>query len=696
MSDEKQYPKLRTDLKISRAKNQDRINYVIKDPLKGEFFRFEQDEWEIISLFDGEHTLPELVTIYNEKHPLKPIEAQTLIDFQEGLNGMHLLIKSKHETNVMLIEKMKEMRKSQLLSKKGSLFYKRFPVIDPDELFNKYIPRLTFFWTRGFFVISLLIMVLATLMTLSRLDEFNEGMRQLFSFSNMSWINMLTLWVIIYVTIAIHEFGHGLTCKYYGGEVHEIGFLLLFFQPCLYCNVNDAWLFDKKWKQIMVTMAGGYIEFFIGALFTFIWFFTNPNTFIHVISLQVMIICSVSTILFNFNPMVKLDGYYLLSDLVEIPNLKDKSIDFVKNLVKKKIFYMPVEEEIEASSREQRILLIYGVASIFWMTSLTLGLWAMARNILVDYFFGTGILVSLWVAYKLFGDHIKSAATFMAQWGLKNKALFKETKIRWIIGCGSACLMVVLAFPVTYKIYGDCVLDGQFSRVIRASSDAKLVEYSIRDGQTIKYGQPLAKLENFTLPVDRQIASLALDKAEIKFRSEILKNKDKIQGLRKELEYKKLQFAEKNKQVRDLNLVYTGPTDKQTIVTCKNYVQNLNSFLKQGDEICRVYGTEKLKSVIEVTEQDMRFLQVGQNIKFVLYSGPLDMYEGKITAIRSSSTKDPKNPLRRLYYAEVILDNPGNLRPQMSGKAKIYGHSISLFHHLGLKLASTLRLDLFL
>ena len=198
-------------------------------------------------------------------------------------------------------------------------------------------------------------------------------MREAFAFSELSVWNLIFLWVAIYTVIAIHEIGHGLTCKHFGGEVHEIGFLLLFFQPCLYCNVNDAWLFDKKWKQILVTLAGGYIEFFLGAVFCLIWFVTNPNTMIHILSFQIMTVCSVATVFFNFNPLIKLDGYYLLADYLETPNLRDNSSDYVKYLVSRHIFRMP-EPAFEATAREKRIYFFYGVGSGLWIFFLLTGI----------------------------------------------------------------------------------------------------------------------------------------------------------------------------------------------------------------------------------------------------------------------------------------------------------------------------------
>ena len=121
----------------------------------------------------------------------------------------------------------------------------------------------------------------------------------------------------------IHEFGHGLSCKTFGGEVHEMGVLLLCFSPCLYCNVSDAWTLPSKWHRIIISFAGIYVELMIAAAATFVWWNSPSATFAQHLCLSLMVVCSVSTVVFNGNPLMRYDGYYVLADWLEIPNLHD-------------------------------------------------------------------------------------------------------------------------------------------------------------------------------------------------------------------------------------------------------------------------------------------------------------------------------------------------------------------------------------
>ncbi|MBT3979783.1 MAG: HlyD family efflux transporter periplasmic adaptor subunit [Bacteriovoracaceae bacterium] len=691
--DFKKYPKLREDLKISQIKRSGKVGFIVKEPMSGEFYKFESEEWEIIELFNGENTIDDMVEIYNKKHKLDEIEAQALRDFQDGLDGMSLLVKSKVDTNVMLIEKMKEMRKSQLLSKKGSIMYKRFPLVDPDKWMDRVTPKITWLWTKYFLFFSMSVMLGAVFIMINNWAALENGTREIFTFSEMSWQNMAILWIVVYATIGIHELGHGLTCKFYGGEVHEIGFLLLFGQPCLYCNVNDAWLFDKKWKQVMVTIAGGYIEFFIGAVCTYIWYFSNPNTFINLISFQVMIICSISTILFNFNPLIKLDGYYLLSDFVEVPNLKEDCFTYLKYLAKKYVFRMD-EPDFEATSREKFIYFAYGICSFGWMFGLLTGLFFMAQGMLVDSLNEFGVLISLFIGWKIAGGYVDSIKKFGGDFIMKNIAWFSQKKNQFKVGAGAIALVALFFIPIKYKIYGECELAPKYVRVVRAETDGVLTSWSKDDGDFIINGETIANVSNFTTNYGRGIASLAYEKQIVKHRKVLIDNPQGAQSEKKELASKKSELELKEREVRGLTLKYQGPYELATL-NCPDSAKTLGSFVKKGDELCQVHGVKGLRAKINVTEQQVRFLEAGQDVQFKLYSKPYFTYFGKVKKINQSTRADPKNPKRKFYVAELLISNPGELKSGMSGKAKIMGENVSIIKYLGIKIVENLRMDLF-
>jgi multidrug efflux pump subunit AcrA (membrane-fusion protein) len=209
--------------------------------------------------------------------------------------------------------------------------------------------------------------------------------------SALRWETALLAWLVLLFVTTCHEFAHGLTCKHYGGEVHEVGFLLIFFMPCFYCNVSDAWLFKEKSKRLWVTLAGGYFELFFWSLTVFIWRVTVPDSLVNYLAFMVMTACGVQT-LFNFNPLLKLDGYYLLSDWLEVPNLQERAGQYVKSRLRWLLWGAAPPEPDECG----RMLLIYGLVSWFYsLVFLALSLVFMAH------FFGTkfGVLGLILVGF---------------------------------------------------------------------------------------------------------------------------------------------------------------------------------------------------------------------------------------------------------------------------------------------------------
>src|SRR5205814_3942267 len=175
----------------------------------------------------------------------------------------------------------------------------------------------------------------------------------------LGWQSALFTWLALVVVTALHESAHGLTCKRFGGDVREVGFLLIYFQPTFYCNVSDAWLFPEKSRRLWVTFAGAYFEVFLWSLATLLWRVVEPGTWVSFLALVVMATSGIKS-LFNMNPLIKLDGYYLLSDYLEIPNLRWRAFGYLMARLKSLGRACPAEFA-GASARERRIYLAYGL-----------------------------------------------------------------------------------------------------------------------------------------------------------------------------------------------------------------------------------------------------------------------------------------------------------------------------------------------
>ncbi|HLD99478.1 MAG TPA: efflux RND transporter periplasmic adaptor subunit [Bdellovibrionota bacterium] len=688
------YPALRKDLKISRQSYGGEVSYVVKDPLKNQYFRFSKEEWEIISLFDGSKSPQEMIVAFNAAHRDKEIDEETLKSFHENLNSMNLLKKSTRDMNVMLVEKMRELRQSRILSTRGSLFYKRFPLVDPDRFFKRIVPKIGFLWTWESLILSFLVMLVGSGIILANWAEFKEGVYYLASFKHGSILQLLTLCLTIYVVIGIHELGHGLSCRHYGGEVHEIGFLLLFFQPCLYCNVNDAWILDKKWKQVVVTLAGGYVEYFIASLAAIGWALTSPLSYLNALFFQIMSIGSISTILFNFNPLIKLDGYYLLADFLGTPNLRERSFAWVRHLAATYLFRMKGTAP-ETTRRERIIFTVYGITAGLWTTATTLGLVVLLRNLSVQFLPQLTTIVTLLAIYKFFGAHFKKGLFFAVQWYLQKKAMLKDPVYRRRVILSAAAVAFAFAIPVPFSISGTCTLEPSFIRVIRPHTNGILRSFIKHDGEPVKPGDAIAQLENPVVENNLTLVTLEAQKLDLSVRDALLKESLQLSGLRRELAAKLSDRDHVARQAEDLALRYEH--NEPGVLSCSDEARQLNRFFKKDEDLCRVIGISTLAVKIQSPETAIRFIKPGDPVRFNLLSTPGRSYSGTVSQIRPLPSGDPYNPKIKLFAIEMTIDNAVNqLRPGLRGIAKISTGWTPIGIHLYRKFLKIVDLDVFL
>lgn len=339
-------PRLRDDLTVSHQDAAGGTVVIVKDPVSGDFFRFREAEHFVARQFDGATPL-EVIRRRTEERFGAALPSETLAAFCNTLERAGLL-----DT-----EGGRRRRDTKEKRVRGNLFRIRFKAFDPNELFDRLIRVVRFCFTPSFVVFSASVIVLAVLTLAANWGDARHEVTRLLRLTTLPHFL-----AVIFLVGSAHEFAHGLTCKRFGGAVHELGFMLIYFQPAFYCNVSDAWLFPKKSQRLWVSFAGPYFELFLWGVATLAWRVTAPETLINYVALIVMAGSGIST-LFNFNPFIKLDGYYLLSDYLGIPNLRRRSFRYVGSLLQRAFGLGTPATEL-LSARERRILLLYGIVAL--------------------------------------------------------------------------------------------------------------------------------------------------------------------------------------------------------------------------------------------------------------------------------------------------------------------------------------------
>jgi putative peptide zinc metalloprotease protein len=353
--------RVRPDLQVFEQKYEGKTFHVVKDPVCLRYYRFSRQEYFVFQLFDGKHTMEEVQEAFEEEFKPLRLEFSDLEGFARQLVTAGLVQNEQPGAGQHLFTRRAKQRRLRRLAAFTNILYLKIPVFDPDRILTWMYRYLWWIFTTWFFALSVGLMLAAAFHVALHFDTFHAKLPAYQEF--FTWNSVLYMWISLGVVKVIHEFGHGLSCKAFKGECHEMGILLMCLSPCLYANVTDAWTLADKWKRIIISFAGIYVELVIAAIATFVWWYTPTYPVVNNIALCIMVLCSVSTVMFNANPLMRFDGYYILADWLEVPNLREKANKFLNNLFLSKALGVEVPPEPYMAPARKWLFVIYAIAS---------------------------------------------------------------------------------------------------------------------------------------------------------------------------------------------------------------------------------------------------------------------------------------------------------------------------------------------
>lgn len=316
-------PKRRPDLVVKSVGDSE---FVVKHPGTGAYFRIGMLEHFLLVALDGEKTADELRREFEQEFG-EALSRDELEQFLDLVRSRNLLLETRPAGAASTAppaagtadDDLEDDDVAPIASGRQSLLYWRKSLFDPDALFTQWEPRLRFVWTGTFVGLSALLILAALLTAISNWSTLMEAAPRA-----VCWETAVVAWCTLVLVTMLHECAHGLTCKHFGGEVHEVGVLFIFFTPCLFCNVSDAWLIREKSRRLWITLAGGYSDLCVWAVAVLVWRITVVDSTPNYIAWVIATVCG-TRVFFNFNPLARLDGYYLLCDWFDAPNLRPRA-----------------------------------------------------------------------------------------------------------------------------------------------------------------------------------------------------------------------------------------------------------------------------------------------------------------------------------------------------------------------------------
>ena len=484
--------RLRPDLVVQPQFYEGMTHYVIKDPLALKYFRFKIEEYFLLQQFDGKQTLQDVKKAFERKYRPQTISIEDLTRFVAQLHEAGIIVIDSPDQAQVLIRRRKKNRWRRVWNFLANILFIKIPIIDPERLLTGMYPYFRWIYTRTFIGLSVTSMLLAMLLVASNWKTFYDKLPDFQSFFN--WWTILSFWVCLAVIKIIHEFGHGLTAKHFGGEVHEMGILFLVLTPALYCDVTDSWLLPNKWKRIWISAAGIYVECFLASIATFVWWYSTPGL-LNSLAMATMFICSVNTIMFNANPLLRYDGYYVMADWLEIPNLRIKSTQFFAYLMQEKVLGLEIPVQSYMPKSRRVLFVTYAVASYIYRWFVTFAiLWFLSQVLKPYKLEQVSYLLALVSLVPLLGTPVYQIGKFLRTPG----RLRKVKKVRAAAFGVAAIILVtaILAIPTPLRLQGTFVLRLAQPEVVYAEVEGRLAEMGVKNGQWVTKDTVLAKLSN--------------------------------------------------------------------------------------------------------------------------------------------------------------------------------------------------------
>ena len=357
------YARIYDQLIYAPPLSEDADAYIVKDPRTGRFFRFNCQIIEVIRRLDGHQSTEQIST-----HTHMTIET-----IQAVVQRLALL-------NLLSIDSDDGMRVQQVRTDRTSnhhwiryVFFVCWRILQPDRAITRiyHLLKLRYLFHQWFAILSILLVVLAVITYIGHSHIIHASIATL---TNPQWIPLI--WLIWFIATCLHELAHVVACKHFGGKIPAMGVGIYYFNPVFYCDISDAWLFPKRWQRLVTHSAGVIVNVLMLAIAIIIAPFVMNIPFLMVIIGSTIVTCGISSIL-NLNPLLRLDGYFVLVDWLKIENLRSRSLTYLMFLIRKLYFHMGMNKHYPTgkpyrTSRERHLLLLYALMSLTFMISLIL------------------------------------------------------------------------------------------------------------------------------------------------------------------------------------------------------------------------------------------------------------------------------------------------------------------------------------
>ncbi|QOZ46538.1 hypothetical protein XH89_26015 [Bradyrhizobium sp. CCBAU 53340] len=662
-------PKLRSHARLYRHRYRGEVWYLLQDPASTRVHRFSPSARLIIALMDGKRSIAELWEIAN-KHLGEDAPTQDeVIQLLGQLHSADLLESDVTPDVAELFARGEREERARFLRTYANPMALRIPLLDPDAVLNRCQWLIRLIWSRWGGLLWLVVVLPALFLVPSHWPELSHNL----SDRILAVDNLFALYLVFPAIKALHELGHATATKAGGGEVHDMGIVLLVLLPVPYVEASAASVFKSKYRRALVGAAGVIVELFVAAIAFYFWLLIEPGI-VRAVLFNVMLIAGVSTLLFNGNPLLRYDAYYILADLTEIPNLAARSTRYWGYLIERYLLGVSESEPPDASISEKTWFVCYGFASTIYRMLVTIAI----ALFIASRFFVVGVILAIWAVGAMAMFPVFKAVKHLV--GSPRLHKHRSRAITVTVSLLIAAVGFILMVPMPYHSYAEGVVWLPEQAVVRSGANGYFQDFLIQPGAAVIKGQALTQSVDPVVEAQLRQSIAKVAELEAEYAADFVQDRTKAEMVNDRLDAERARLA--RAQERTDALVARANTDG--IFTVSQMGDMPGRYYHKGELLGYVMGkTSPIVRVVVPQDAVDNVRALTNHIRLRLVHQPGAVMTGSMlrevpggeeqlpsAALAAegggeiaTDPRENKNPkaLQRMFQFDIAIDQPNDI-----------------------------------
>jgi putative peptide zinc metalloprotease protein len=647
-------------------------------------YTFQPGEWQLAQLFDGARSYEEIAELYSQQTGVQ-YDLDAVKEFAGDLEAGRFWYKTPQEKNILYLQLSLEERRKKLQSRSKWLDLSEitFPAFNPDRFLTWSYNLTKFIYTPWFTFLTLIAFAICAGITISHWGEIGRDTVAFYNFSNKTWWDVFELYTLGMVVVAVHEFAHAHACKHYGGRVPAMGFALIYLTPAFYTDTTEGAVQGSRYQRLIISLAGIWSELILCSIATPIWWGTPPDTLIHNGAYFIMMMTGLMSVVINWNPLMKLDGYNMLCEIVGVADLKEASTAFVSGWVKKYIWRLPVEVPY-VPKRRRLGFAVYGLASGAYSYMVLFLVASFVGNFVRNFSPEWGFVPEIAAAVLIFRSRIRLLVNFMKFFYLDKK----DRLVEWFsparsIGLGAVAVIFLLLPIWRDSVSGSFVLEPVHLAKVNVRVPGVVTRVNYREGAEISSGAILATLRNLRVESEFELTRSHYTIVSERATAASMHYSGYGPAI-KERE----QLGKQLREIFEMNSELNLASPISGMILTPRLQDKLGSYLTAGSNFAEVADLRQMRARIYISEYDMKKISLGAPGKLQA-QGIVRKWDANVTNLAAKPSE--RNPglagpselqgmnAPHFYLVDLLTNNDDlKLKPGMIGTARVYGRRRSL------------------